>query len=569
MKGLQYFPFERNHYYYGKFLSADVLDAEQTYMNNKRRFVNRFLFGSGVVFGMSVLAVDDRTVAVQPGAALDFAGREIVIDQPFLLALNTLEGSSQFTKASVLYLCLSYDEYPLRKEDRNDEYDTVSEHYRFSLMETLPQCAETMTDRFLKRTETVYSCESFSVTQEIPAMVSAGGETVLTVTVRRLVRDTAVNFSYQVRLTGMKCGDDSLLTVSYDSQEQPMTDDCAVLYFPLHVLLHADGEEGTVETVSGTFVSSSDRRSEGYSIVRMSTEVVVGSLKERMLGKFRDEGMQLITQENVYQPPICLAAIHLCEKNGSVAISEVKRMPFSQYLNTGQTQALEIMAGGGGTHETHSDTTVTREDNPAERLMQKYAVSSGIAEIAMPMGGRAGQRFFSEPISHGLGVGRTAVTLGVIKSEQETIYGSTEVFAEDSQDICAELAAKLDTEQGSFTIGVKLKEPTSAVSVRIHWTAVRSHMSEVMELHPHLVIKPDIASLNVMENLTFEVQFEQCPKQAVKWSIAEGARGGVITDGGAYTAPNTPGVYQIQVRSVESGLQASAFVSVRDLHHSH
>ena len=73
------------------------------------------------------------------------------------------------------------------------------------------------------------------------------------------------------------------------------------------------------------------------------------------------------------------------------------------------------------------------------------------------------------------------------------------------------------------------------------------------------IIKP-------MENINFEVQFEQCPKQAVHWSIAEGARGGVITEGGAYTAPNTPGVYQIQVRSVETGLQASAFVSVRDLH---
>ena len=91
MKELQYFPFVRNRYYYGKFLSADTLDAEQKYMNNKRRFLNRFLHGNGVLFGMAVLKVDDGTIAIQPGAALDFAGREIVIDKPLLIPLKSLE----------------------------------------------------------------------------------------------------------------------------------------------------------------------------------------------------------------------------------------------------------------------------------------------------------------------------------------------------------------------------------------------------------------------------------------------------------------------------------------------
>lgn len=46
MKNLKYFPFERNRYFYGKLLSVDDFDAEQRYMNDKRRMLNRFLHGA-------------------------------------------------------------------------------------------------------------------------------------------------------------------------------------------------------------------------------------------------------------------------------------------------------------------------------------------------------------------------------------------------------------------------------------------------------------------------------------------------------------------------------------------
>ena len=41
MKNLNYFPFERNKYFYGKLLSVDDFETEQKYMNNKRRMGNR------------------------------------------------------------------------------------------------------------------------------------------------------------------------------------------------------------------------------------------------------------------------------------------------------------------------------------------------------------------------------------------------------------------------------------------------------------------------------------------------------------------------------------------------
>ncbi|MFR8166048.1 MAG: hypothetical protein ACLU8D_08775 [Enterocloster sp.] len=55
MKNLQYFPFERNRYYYGKLLTEQDFNSEQRYFNDKRRMVNRFLHGSGVAAGLTVV----------------------------------------------------------------------------------------------------------------------------------------------------------------------------------------------------------------------------------------------------------------------------------------------------------------------------------------------------------------------------------------------------------------------------------------------------------------------------------------------------------------------------------
>ena len=82
MKNLKSFPFERNRYFYGKLLSVEDFETEQKYFNDKRRTINRFLFGSGVVCGLGVVEVDDESISVERGLALDFAGREIVLDEP-------------------------------------------------------------------------------------------------------------------------------------------------------------------------------------------------------------------------------------------------------------------------------------------------------------------------------------------------------------------------------------------------------------------------------------------------------------------------------------------------------
>ena len=47
-------PFERNRYYPGKMLTSGDFETEQTYLNGKRRFLSRMMYGTGIVCGLSV-----------------------------------------------------------------------------------------------------------------------------------------------------------------------------------------------------------------------------------------------------------------------------------------------------------------------------------------------------------------------------------------------------------------------------------------------------------------------------------------------------------------------------------
>jgi hypothetical protein len=72
---------ERINYFYGLLLDADRLVQEQTYFNQKRWMLNRLGLGSGLVCGLAISADPGNAaaLALQPGVAIDLAGREIVV----------------------------------------------------------------------------------------------------------------------------------------------------------------------------------------------------------------------------------------------------------------------------------------------------------------------------------------------------------------------------------------------------------------------------------------------------------------------------------------------------------
>lgn len=157
MKNLTYMPFSRNRYFYGKLLTAEDFEQEQRYSNDKRRMINRFVFGAGIVAGLEVIRVDDYNISLEMGLALDETGREIVVDKPVIKKLSQLEGFEEATKeegAESLYLCIEYCESPIEPVQNianpsvhvseETEYNKYQEHYRLYVTDDEPEMVEAM-----------------------------------------------------------------------------------------------------------------------------------------------------------------------------------------------------------------------------------------------------------------------------------------------------------------------------------------------------------------------------------------------------------------------------------------
>src|SRR4051812_19911161 len=88
-------PATRNRYFRGKLLTVSDYQAEQGYMIDRRRLVNRAMLGWGVVSGFALeLREQERSLRVGAGVALDPCGRELV----------ACEGVAISTPGDVLWL---------------------------------------------------------------------------------------------------------------------------------------------------------------------------------------------------------------------------------------------------------------------------------------------------------------------------------------------------------------------------------------------------------------------------------------------------------------------------------
>ena len=111
----------RPNYFNGRLLTAEDLEAEQSYFLGRGRSDNRWLHGWGVVFGLAVTPSGDGGVAVEPGLAIDGLGREIVVPERVEMPDPRKQVDSE-----VVSVCLAYSERP---DDNGDPALFVRETY--------------------------------------------------------------------------------------------------------------------------------------------------------------------------------------------------------------------------------------------------------------------------------------------------------------------------------------------------------------------------------------------------------------------------------------------------------
>lgn len=570
MKNLQYFPFERNQYYYGKLMTQQDFVSEQKYMNDKRRLINRFLHGTGVVSGLQVVRMDEKSFSVEAGLALDEVGREILVSQPAVLRLDQMDGYEQLQEQSssdAAYLCIAYQEedvYPSRGMGAGKQgqvYEKIREGYRLYLTsDPYEEDGDTLASMADLRL-TIFENEEMAVTQLMPAFVQAGErfDIIVRIEAKKAVNDLALSFTES--LICLLCDGKDTLQGSWSGSLKE-AGDRAELRFPMEAFSVENGMGELILPPYRLKITQGGRDLHSRNEIRGKIRISSRDTYRELVESYFQNGMNHILGTS-YPRGIYLAKFYLVPTGHGFLLERVETVPFEQrvysaFLNMGITERIlkevrelqSVRQEGGKTAETGSRNRGGRKDT-----------ASGTCVISLGIGGKAGEKYFSGEIVHGLGLGRMKISLS-LDIDGFQYAGSAEIF--DDVKLKAELASKVNCERGSFMIGIRLLEPSVLESVQVRWVAERIPDEEAQGREAHIRVLPDKPEMKVMQSRYFRTETENLEGMTILWEVCT-PNGGSVTRDGRYTAPDTEGIYEVAAFCQEMpSIRNSVFVIVRE-----
>lgn len=569
MKHNHYFSYERNHYFYGKLLTEHDFENEQKYGNDKRRLINRYLHGTGIVSGLQTVAVDEKTISVETGFALDFAGREIVVDVPVMKKISLIDGYEAVAEQdnqAFCYLCIEYDEQPAGQMtstiNNQQEFARYKEGYHLYLTTLAPQDTSYRTRAFFEQELTLYQDQDLKIVQVIPRILQTDGSCPVRIVIFSEREQQDVSLHMTEKLEHLSFQGEELLPIDLN-----------------HILLGKGEQKVFVYTLQVKRVSDCEARIMLAAPLQLTThkveqhiptDVNVGipvteqDLEQALTERFYKESFDEISRTG-FMNGVYLAKIELIRGGSLLIVDSVVNDPFQQkvcsnYLlrAVAEWQKQGQKAQPGKT-DSQTDGLPENAEGRNEKDGQKLRVSHGKVTIDMGIGGKRGQSFFSEKIVHGLGLG--IVNLQLSMENKNYLYsGSQEVFPDMS--VKAELAARVDPKTGTFVIGARLLESTSDQLLTIYWTAFTAAAPYgEMAKTPRIYIQPSVLQMRVREERILKAEVEGVQDKAVTWKC----EGGDINQNGIYTAPNEAGIYAITaVSRADEKLTASIYAVVRE-----
>ncbi|MDO4803528.1 MAG: hypothetical protein Q4A32_01750 [Lachnospiraceae bacterium] len=552
MKNLQYFPFERNQYYYGKLITQQDFVSEQRYMNDKRRLINRFLHGAGIVAGLQVVRMDDRSFSLEAGLALDETGREILVDKPSVQRLDRLDGYDALLErsgADMAYLCISFDEkdaYPsrtvLQTDDENRQvYEKCREGFRLYLTSAPFEEDGDTVRSFCERSEVLFENADLLIMQYTPAFAQGGERFEIRIQIRakRPIKEAEISFEEQLtcliyrgeeKLQGEWSGSlkeqGDFVDLSFQVEAYSITQGIGEIYLAPYRLKVKLGDRHLFS------------RTAAKAEIQLSSKDPWQVLLDRYYNGAMNKVLSTTAPRGIY-----LAAIYLKQSGREYLIDRISPVPFDQwvynsFLNMNMLQLLRSKHLSAGARQRREAISVSKTE---ERIAAGGEKASGICVIPIGIGGKAGERFFSGEIIHGLGLGAVDIRISLEQGEYQ-YAGSQEIFEDMAYRV--ETAVKLNREKGSFIIGIRFLEASAVQEVRIHWIAEKMPETYVKDQEAHIRILPDKPELKVMQSRYFRTQTENLESMTILWEVTS-PNGGIITRDGHYTAPDTEGIYEV------------------------
>lgn len=590
MKNTGIFPLERNRYFYGKLLTVRDFELEQTYMNNKRRLINKAVLGAGVVCGLGVTQADDYTLIVESGLALDYLGREIVVDSPVVRKLQMLEGYEAIAGVPQCYLCIRYDEKAaepmgsVASENQETQYNKTEEGYRLYLDVEEPDIPRLLTAAGYENVSLLYQSQEITIAFAMPQAVLADEEFTAQLLVLKSSLRSPLSFELEFDSEYITGAQGSHITYAF--RENP-TEQKHI--HKLEMTLRAanlSGTEAELAPEGGSIHITNGDLDERVALKLPARTRICGSAEElRAHLSVKDNLRKRMQADDL---PMYLAKIQLLPAGSTTMVGSVYALPFDQRLNrdaaggtTGAAAPLSVSSEVEVLKSWQQPEAQARYNHATGSLHFKfgipqaqeydYATSSGVVEVPLSTGLRVNARYVSEEIPHNLGIGNVNIELAVEyeeDGEKAQFFGNREVFkARTTPAPQVQTAAILYPERGTFKVGVWLLDNVEGSVIRVRYYAskvVRDLSAVRKEEAVSVKIVPEVQRVCVRGRLHLKASVYGCNDRGVIWSVKD-QNGGSIDQNGLYQAPDERGTYEVVAASrYNPEVRVSAFIIVEE-----
>lgn len=520
MKNIKMFPFERNRYFYGKLLTVRDFETEQKYFNDKRRLLNRTVLGCGVVSGLQVTAIDDKTIYIEPGIALDDLGREIINPLPITQKLSLIDGFTNNFISKEIYLCMAYDEkgkepiHALNNEtDGNtqaEEYNRIYESNKIFIKETAEKYDNELND-ITEETTVLYDDNKVRIIQIVPKFVEYDGILLGKLKIEKLIQVPKIQLDYQINLEGFLTEDDKNTIKVYFDEKEHFSNSQYEINFKLKNIGKIDNLSVLEIDKCGINLVIGDKQSNISFSHKNKIKIIDRKIKNEIEKSFFTKNLEESLQ-NYSDHCIHLAQISLVQAGPAFMIDKIVQNPFNEYVYN--NKLLRKIANIDIDQKCKFSTKVSTETLPKEekpivdikfseqdkefdfkfKFPEINVVSdnctTGVIDAFVESKLLQNKSFFTGEISHGFGNEPVSIVLGLeqdsegVLSEmddynQSIYYGDSRVFRDSPYEygnLNVSLGAVVYPKKGTFRIGIKCLNGTSkSVAIRVRWWAFKAN----------------------------------------------------------------------------------------------
>lgn len=592
MSNADFFPIERNRYFYGKLLTVRDFDVEQRYARQKSQLLNRLSLGAGVVCGLGVTAVDDATLLIESGMALDYQGRMAVMEEPILRKLQMLEGQEELQGQPAAYLCLRYDENDLEPVNavgvdagESRQFNMTREGCQVYLTAKPPEFRTLLEAQGQANICLLYSSQDLTLVLSVPEAIAAGEEFQVQMLVVKNEKTPPVHVALEGECPLAESENGRLKLDFRENQQEKRRVYTAA--FPVKARQLSEMDSPLFPSGGELDLELGSHHYKNYIEVDAKCRLCRDQEYLNAYLRSLDSLERLLRGRDL---PIYLAKLELISSSGSMFLASVTNLPFRQAVGRegggGQNGVLETVTTSVRSLEYWQKPDVKTVFQPSTGSLHfdfgipgpeqyDYAVAHGTVQMAMPGGLRVNSRVYSEEIAHGLGPGAVDIRLslefpGGEDGEAALIYGSSEIFKGKKTPAAppwAEAAAIVYPQRGTMRIGLWLHDMVDGNCLTVHYFAQKPERDTsriLTQRKAGLTVTPEFARVRCGGSLQFQGEVAGSEDRQVHWSVRE-ENGGSIDRNGIYRAPELPGTYEIiAAANVDEAVQASAFVIVED-----